>query len=315
MRIFKQVPNIDFLGKGKYAAALSFILVTTSIGSLISQGLNLGLDFKGGIQIEVGYQNAVSAEVVRKELAGAGFDDVVVQSIGETGKDLTISIADKGKQSKVEVASKVISVLQQNTSDKIDVRRRDFVGSKVGQELRDKGGIAMLLALGGIMIYVMLRFEWRFALGAIVATIHDVLITIGFFSLFQWPFDLTVLAAVLAIIGYSLNDTVVVYDRIRENFRKIRKGTTLSITNAAMNQTLSRTVMTSFTTLLVVSAMYFFGGDSIRPFSLALIIGIVVGTYSSIYVASAMVIALKVDRSHLMPMPKVTEGSNDGSHP
>ncbi len=313
MRIFKQVPNFDFLGKGRYAAALSFLLVAGSIGSLIMQGLNLGLDFKGGIQIEVGYQNPINAETVRKQLAAAGFDDVVVQSIGETGKDLTISIADKGKLSKVAVSTKVIATLQQNSKEKIDVRRRDFVGSKVGKELRDKGGIAMLLALGGILVYVMLRFEWRFALGAIVATIHDVLITIGFFSVFQWPFDLTVLAAVLAIIGYSLNDTVVVYDRIRENFRKIRKGTTLSITNAAMNQTLSRTIMTSFTTLLVVSAMYFFGGESIRPFSLALIIGIIVGTYSSIYVASAMVIALKVDRSHLMPVTKQTEG--DGSHP
>ncbi|MBI1425539.1 MAG: protein translocase subunit SecF [Gammaproteobacteria bacterium] len=313
MRIFKQVPNFDFFSKGRYAAALSIILVTTSIGSLIYQGLNLGLDFKGGIQIEVGYPKEISAETVRKQLAAAGFDDVVVQSIGETGKDLTISIADKGTVTKAEVSNKVIDTLQKAGNEKIDVRRRDFVGSKVGKELRDKGGIAMLLALGGIMIYVMFRFEWRFSLGAIVATIHDVLITIGFFSVFQWPFDLTVLAAVLAIIGYSLNDTVVVYDRIRENFRKMRKGTTLEITNAAMNQTLSRTVMTSFTTLLVVSAMYFFGGPSIQPFSLALIIGIIVGTYSSIYVASAMVLALKVDRSHLMPTPKQTEG--DGSHP
>lgn len=313
MRIFKQVPNFDFLGKGRYAAALSIFLVCTSIGSLIYQGLNLGLDFKGGIQIELGYQNLINPETVRKQLADAGYEDAVVQSIGESGKDLTISIADKGKLSKAQVTNKVIAVLQKDSKNTIDVRRRDFVGSKVGKELRDKGGIAMLLALGGILVYVMLRFEWRFALGAIVATIHDVLITIGFFSVFQWPFDLTVLAAVLAIIGYSLNDTVVVYDRIRENFRKIRKGTTLEITNAAMNQTLSRTVMTSFTTLLVVSAMFFFGGESIRGFSLALIIGIIVGTYSSIYVASAMVLALKVDRSHLMPMPKQTEG--DGSHP
>ncbi|MEJ2397481.1 MAG: protein translocase subunit SecF [Gammaproteobacteria bacterium] len=287
--------------------------MTTSIGSLIYQGLNLGLDFKGGIQIELGYQHLVSPEAVRKELDAAGYPDAVVQSIGESGKDLTISIADKGKLTKAQVTNKVIAVLQKDSKDQIDVRRRDFVGSKVGKELRDKGGIAMLLALGGIMIYVMLRFEWRFALGAIVATIHDVLITIGFFSVFQWPFDLTVLAAVLAIIGYSLNDTVVVYDRIRENFRKMRKGTTLQITNAAMNQTLSRTVMTSFTTMLVVSAMFFFGGPSIRGFSLALIIGIIVGTYSSIYVASAMVLALKVDRRHLMPVPKQTEG--DGSHP
>jgi len=313
MRIFKQVPNFNFLGKGRYAAALSIFLVASTIVSLFMQGLNLGLDFKGGIQIEVGYPTAISAEIVRKQLADAGFGDALVQSIGETGKDLTISIADQGKDSRAEVTNNVINVLQKNADGKVDVRRRDFVGSKVGKELRDKGGIAMLLALGGIMVYVMLRFEWRFAIGAIVATIHDVLITIGFFSVFQWTFDLTVLAAVLAIIGYSLNDTVVVYDRIRENFRKMRKGTTLQITNSAMNQTLSRTIMTSFTTLLVVSAMFFFGGASIRPFSLALVIGIIVGTYSSIYVASAMVIALKIDRSHLMPTTKQTEG--DGSHP
>ena len=287
--------------------------MSTSIGSLATQWLNLGLDFRGGIQIEVGYAKPIIAETVRKQLAAAGFTDAVVQSIGETGKDLTISIADNSKLSKADVSNKVVDALQKQTAEKIDVRRRDFVGGKVGKELRDDGGIAMLLALGGIMIYVMFRFEWRFALGAIVATIHDVLITIGFFSVFQWTFDLTVMAAVLAIIGYSLNDTVVVYDRIRENFRKMRKGTTLEITNAAMNQTLSRTVMTSFTTLLVVSAMYIFGGESIRPFSLALIIGIIVGTYSSIYVASAMVIALKVDRSHLMPMPKQTD--ENGSHP
>ena len=313
MRIFKQVPNIDFLGRGKYAATLSITLVVVSIGSLFMQGLNLGLDFKGGIQIEIGYQKPITTESVRKQLASAGYEDVVVQSIGETGKDLTISIADKGNLSKADVSNKVIAALQKNTADKIDVRRRDFVGAKVGKELRDDGGIAMLLALGGIMIYVMFRFEWRFALGAIVATIHDVVITIGFFSVFQWPFDLTVMAAILAIIGYSLNDTVVVYDRIRENFRKMRKGTTLEITNTAMNQTLSRTIMTSFTTFLVVLAMYLFGGASIQPFSLALIIGIIVGTYSSIYVASAMVIALKVERTHLMPMTKQTE--EDGSHP
>lgn len=313
MRIFKEVPNFDFLGKGRYAAILSFVLISVSIGSLATQWLNLGLDFKGGIQIEVGYQKPADVEAVRKQLAAAGFADVIVQSIGETGTTLSLRIADDEKISKVEVSNKVIETLQKNSPDKIDVRRREFVGAKVGEELRDDGGIAMLLALAGIMIYVMMRFEWRFALGAIVATIHDVVITIGFFSVFQWTFDLTVMAAVLAVIGYSLNDTIVVYDRIRENFRKIRKGTTLEITNTAMNQTLSRTVMTSFTTLLVVAAMYLFGGESIQPFSLALIIGIAVGTYSSIYVASAMVVALKVDRSHLMPMPKQTEG--DGSHP
>lgn len=313
MRIFKEVPNFNFLGKGKFAAALSIILVSTSIISLATQWLNLGLDFKGGIQIEVGYQKPTDVDAVRKQLADAGFADVVVQSIGESGTTLSLRIADDEKISKVEVSNKVIETLQKNSPEQIDVRRREYVGAKVGEELRDDGGIAMLLALAGIMVYVMFRFEWRFALGAIVATIHDVVITIGCFSVFQWAFDLTVMAAILAVIGYSLNDTIVVYDRIRENFRKMRKGTTKEITNSAMNQTLSRTIMTSFTTLLVVTAMYIFGGESIQPFSLTLIIGIAVGTYSSVYVASAMVIALKVDRSHLMPATRQTEG--DGSHP
>ena len=184
------------------------------------------------------------------------------------------------------------------------MRRREFVGAKVGEELRDDGGIAMLIALAGILVYVMLRFEWRFALGSISALVHDVVIVLGFFSLFGISFDLTVLAAVLAVIGYSLNDTIVVYDRIRENFRKMRRGTTIEIVNTSLNQTLARTFMTSLSTLLVLLAMYFLGGELIRPFTIALIVGVVIGTYSSIYVASNMVLALKVERAHLMPVPK-----------
>jgi len=310
MKFFSKTPNFDFIGKRKIGFVLSAVLITTSIVSLATNWLNLGLDFKGGILVEVGYSKPVSAEEVRKSLTKEGFEDAVVQQIGASGQNLTIRISEQADVSKVEVSNAVIAALQKYTEDQIDVRRREFVGAKVGEELRDDGGIAMLLALAGIMLYVMMRFEWRFALGAIVATVHDVVITLGFFSVFRLNFDLTVLAALLAVIGYSLNDTIVVYDRIRENFRKMRKGTTMEITNSSLNQTLSRTIITSFTTLLVLIAMFFWGGDMIRPFSIALIVGIVVGTYSSIYVASTMVLALKIQRAHLMPVTKeeLTDG-------
>ena len=304
MKFFSKTPNFDFIGKRKLAVVLSGTLFIASIVSLSTNWLNLGLDFKGGILVEVGYAKPVEVQAVRKELTDAGFEDAVVQQIGPSGQNLTIRISEQANVSKVEVTNSVIAALQKYTEEPIEVRRREFVGAKVGAELRDDGGIAMLIALGGILVYVMLRFEWRFALGAIVALIHDVVITLGFFSVFRLNFDLTVLAALLAVIGYSLNDTIVVYDRIRENFRKMRKGTTSEITNTSLNQTLSRTFITSFTTLLVLIAMFFWGGDMIRPFSIALIVGIVVGTYSSIYVASNMVLALKIQRVHLMPVTK-----------
>jgi preprotein translocase subunit SecF len=304
MKFFNKVPNFDFLKIRKLGFIASLIIVSGSIYMLATTGLNLGLDFKGGILVEVGYPKPESAEDVRQILTKEGFNDAVVQQIGATGQNLTIRISEQENVSKVEVSNKVLAALQKYTEDKIDIRRREFVGAKVGEELRDDGGIAMLIALTGILIYVMLRFEWRFAVGAIVATVHDVIITLGFFSVFRISFDLTVLAAVLAVIGYSLNDTIVVYDRIRENFRKMRKGTTFEITNASLNQTLSRTIITSLTTVLVLIMMFFFGGDLIRPFSIALIVGIVVGTYSSIYVASSMVLALKIERAHLIPAAK-----------
>jgi preprotein translocase subunit SecF len=312
MRIFSKEPNFDFIGKRKFALAFSLTLFISAIVTLSIYWLNLGLDFKGGILLEVGYPKVVKVESIRSTLSKQGFDDAVVQQIGPTGKVVTIRISEKENTSKVQVSDKVLQILDDEAGEKLEVRRREFVGAKVGAELRDDGGIAMLIAIGGILIYVMLRFEWRFALGAIIALIHDVFITLGFFSFFQWNFDLTVLAALLAVIGYSLNDTIVVYDRIRENFRKMRKGTTLQITNTSLNQTLSRTMMTSFTTLLVLIAMFFWGGDLIRPFAIALIIGIVIGTYSSVFVASSMVLALKVDRTHLIP---VTKDEKSGDYP
>lgn len=304
MRFFSKAPNIDFVTKRKFALLLSLALFVGSLVTLSTNWLNLGLDFKGGILLEVGYPQEIEVEAVRSALSRNGFRDAVVQHIGPSGKLVTIRISEQENSSKVEISNKVLEVLRVNTSQEIEIRRREFVGAKVGEELRDDGGIAMLIAIGGILIYVMLRFEWRFAVGAITALIHDVFITLGFFSVFKWNFDLTVLAALLAVIGYSLNDTIVVYDRIRENFRKMRKGTTLEITNASLNQTLARTMVTSLTTLVVLVAMYLLGGELIRPFAIALIIGVLVGTYSSIFVASSMVLALKIDRSHLIPVHK-----------
>ncbi len=304
MRIFAKTPTFDIVGKRKFAMVISSILFIASIVTLSTNWLNLGLDFRGGIEIELGYAQTAKVEEIRKTLSRSGYKDAVVTNIGESGQNVTIRISEKDNTSKVEISNEVIGILQTKTSEEFEVRRREFVGAKVGEELREDGGIAMLIALAGIMVYVMLRFEWRFSLGAITALIHDVGITLGIFSFFKINFDLTVLAALLAVIGYSLNDTIVVYDRIRENFRKIRKGNTLQVTNTSLNQTLSRTLMTSVTTLFVLSAMYFLGGDLIRPFAIALIIGVLVGTYSSIYVASSMVLALKIDRSHLMPVTK-----------
>jgi len=304
MQLFSKTPTFDFVGKRKYAMLFSVTIFIASIVTLSMNWLNLGLDFRGGIEIELGYSQTAKVEEIRKALHTNGYKDAIVTEIGSSGQNVTIRISEKDNTSKVEVSNKVISILKNKTDDEFKVRRREFVGAKVGEELREDGGIAMLIALAGIMIYVMLRFEWRFALGAITALIHDVGITLGFFSFFKINFDLTVLAALLAVIGYSLNDTIVVYDRIRENFRKIRKGNTVQVTNTSLNQTLARTMMTSVTTLFVLLAMYFLGGDLIRPFAIALIIGVVVGTYSSIYVASSMVLALNIDRSHLMPVTK-----------
>jgi len=304
MRFFSKTLNIDFVGKRKIAMFISIAVFIGSIVTLSVNWLNLGLDFKGGISITVGYPKEVNVETIRATLSKSGYKDVVVQHVGDTNAIVKISISAKENTSGVEDSNRVLDILRANSDDALDVRSREFIGPKVGEELRDDGGIAMLIAIGGILIYVMMRFEWRFAVGAITALVHDVFITLGFFSVFQWTFDLTVLAALLAVIGYSLNDTIVVYDRIRENFRKIRKGSTLNVTNRSLNETLSRTIVTSLTTLLVLSAMYFLGGEQIKPFAIALIIGVLVGTYSSIYVASSMVLALNIDRSHLMPVTK-----------
>jgi preprotein translocase subunit SecF len=250
----------------------------------------------------LGYPQAVDVIDVRKTLEDAGYKDVVVQHFG-TAHDVLIRLAPKEDVSSAELSNEVINSLKKESGD-IQIRRVDFVGPQVGDELTEDGGLAVLYALICIFIYVFFRFEWRFAIGSVAALFHDVLITLGVFSILQMDFDLTVLAACLAVIGYSLNDTIVVFDRIRENFRKMRKDTTIQIMNVSLNQTLSRTLMTSFTTLLVLIALILLGGELIRGFAAALIIGIVVGTYSSIYVASTSALMLGVSKADLMPVKK-----------
>jgi preprotein translocase subunit SecF len=310
MQLLKDKLSIDFMGKRRFAMLLSIVLVTVSLGVLVSKGLNFGIDFTGGTLIEVGYPEAVELEGIRASLADAGFGSPQVQHFGSS-RDVLVRIAPQAGKDSVELSDNALNVLRvQNAS--MEMRRVEFVGPQVGEELTEQGALAMIYALIGILIYIMVRFQWRFSPGAVVALVHDVLIILGFFALFQFDFDLTVLAALLAVIGYSLNDTIVVFDRIRENFRRMRKGTSEEIINTSINQTFSRTLMTSITTLLVLISLFVFGGEVIHSFSLALILGIVVGTYSSIYVASTTTLALGVTKADLMPA-KVEVKEGDGS--
>ena len=310
MQIFKNTPTFDFMAKRKVALAFSLLLIIASISSLAIKGLNFGLDFTGGTLIEVAYPQSADLNKIRAKLTETGFGDAVVQNFGSS-KDVLVRLAPRENTSSQSLGDKILIALKSDDEDVI-MRRQEFVGPQVGDELRDDGGLAMLIALAFILVYVMARFEYRFALGSIAALIHDVVITMGIFSLFQFDFDLTVLAAVLAVIGYSLNDTIVVFDRIRENFRIMRKQEPVNIINASLNQTLSRTMMTSVTTLIVVLSMFFLGGELIHAFSIALIIGILIGTYSSIYVASSMVIALNITAESMIPVKK--EGEDQEGH-
>ncbi len=302
MQFFKNNTAIDFMGKRRLATLFSGILILISLGALIVRGLNFGIDFTGGTLIEVKFPQAVELTDVRSAISKGGFDEAVVQHFG-TSQEVLIRLAPQENTESAKISDQAFAALK-GIDAQADLRRVEFVGPQVGDELTEDGGLALLYSLIGILIYVGLRFEYRFAVGSVIALVHDVMITLGFFSLFQVEFDLPVLAAVLAVIGYSLNDTIVVFDRIRENFRKVRKGETVEIINGSINQTLSRTLITSGTTLLVLVALLLFGGEIIRGFSLALIVGIVVGTYSSIYVASTSVIAMGVSRADLMPVKK-----------
>ncbi|PKM12734.1 MAG: protein translocase subunit SecF [Gammaproteobacteria bacterium HGW-Gammaproteobacteria-3] len=291
--------TIDFLGKRKLAFVFSTVLMVASIVSLATQGLVMGIDFTGGTLVEVGYKQSVELAELRSALTEAGFDDATVQHFGTT-RDVLIRLKPHESVSSAELSDKVLAAINKKTAEPADLRRVEFVGPQVGDELAEDGGLALLYAVFGILIYVAWRFEYKFSLGAVTALIHDTLITLGFFSLFRLEFDLTVLAAVMAVIGYSINDTIVVFDRIRENFRKLRHGAAEEIMNISLNETLSRTLMTSFTTILVLIALAALGGEIIHNFSLALLVGILIGTYSSIYVASSITLALGVSQEDLM---------------
>ncbi len=294
---------INFMGKRKMAMVFSLLLIIVSIGSLATKGLNLGIDFTGGYLIEAGYQEDVNLDKVRTALADNDFHDVKVQNFG-TSKDIIVRIAPRTDINKATIGDNVLDVLLQTSEQQVTMRRVEFVGPQVGDELRDDGGIALLVALGGILIYISMRFQLKSAVGAILALIHDVVITVGVFSLLQLEFDLTVLASILAVIGYSLNDTVVVLDRIRETFRSVRKTSPEDILNMSINQTLSRTLVTSLTTLLVLFALFYFGGEIIHGFATALIIGVVIGTYSSIYIASSTLMVMNIHKQDFLVVAK-----------
>ncbi|MCH4565065.1 protein translocase subunit SecF [Halomonas sp. EGI 63088] len=291
--------QFDFMGKRRIAFAVSGLMILASIVSLLFQQLNLGLDFTGGTLVEVRYAVAPSLDAVRQVLEAAEFRDVSVQSFGAS-TEVLIRLQQAFDP---DVGDRVVSLLREG-GDRVELVRAEFVGAQVGEQLRDQSGLGLLVALGIVMLYVAFRFQYKFAIGALLALMHDVIVVVGVFSLFQLDFDLTVLAALLAVIGYSLNDTIVVYDRVRETIRKSRINDMPAIFNEAINMTLSRTLATSGTTLLVLFALYFLGGDMIEGFAMALIIGVVVGTFSSIYVASALLLPLKLQREDLIPPPK-----------
>ncbi len=311
MKIFNKEPSFDFMGRRKLALIVSILLVIISIASLATRGLNFGIDFTGGTLIEVGYENSADLSEVRATLESAGYGNAITQHFGSS-KDVLIRVPPHEGMTNADLSTGVLNALHGAFgSDEIEMRRVEFVGPQVGEELTEKGGLAMIYALFGILIYITLRFEKRFAVGSVVALVHDVVITLGIFSILQLEFDLTTLAAILAVIGYSLNDTIVVFDRIRENFRKMRKGTPAEVSNRSINQMLSRTLVTSFTTLFVLIALFVLGGEIIHSFATALIIGIIVGTYSSVYVASATALALGVSKQDLMPVKKEGEDEPD----
>lgn len=297
------IPQYDFMKLRLWAMLLSAVLVVVSIVSLALQGLNLGLDFTGGTLLEVQYQQPESLEQITSVLEQSGYKDVVVQNFGSE-TDVLVRMSEAFRDS---LGNEVLQVLQTASTDNpIILKRSEFVGANVGEELRDEGGLALLLALFVVMIYVAARFQFKFSVGAVAALFHDVIIILGVFSLLQWDFDLTVLAALLAVIGYSLNDTIVVADRIRENFRVVRRGGAVQVINDSLNQTLGRTIMTSLTTALVLAALMFVGGELIHNFALALMIGVVVGTYSSIYVAANILLLMNINREDLIP-PELEE--------
>lgn len=305
MQLLDKTPSINFVGQMRPALILSAILLLISIGSLVTRGLNYGLDFTGGVLLEVSYSGPVELNDVRAALEGAGYEDVVVQTFG-SASDVMIRLPPvEDAAAGANLGNEVMDVLRMQDPN-VRLQRNEFVGPQVGEDLSEQGALAMLFAAIMIFIYVMLRFRWKFSVGALASLVHDVVITVGFFSLFGLTVDLSALASILAVIGYSLNDTVVIYDRIRENFRAMRRNTTPEIVNRSLNETLARTLITGPTSLLVLFALLFLAGETLFAFSIALIVGIIVGTYSSIYIGGAAVIYLNVAPADMVP-PKREE--------
>ena len=292
--------NINFMRFRKIAITISLILFVGSIGSIFTKGLSLGLDFSGGTLVEIQYEDSVDLQEIRGVLSDNGYEDFQVVNFGSS-LDVLIKIADQPGNS--SLGDQIFTLLSSNDFEG-ELKRIEFVGPQIGSELRDQGGLGMLVALGMILLYVAFRFQYKFALGAVAALGHDVVIILGLFSIFAWDFDLSVLAALLAVIGYSLNDSIVVSDRIRENFRSERALGSEDLINLSLNQTLSRTVITSLTTLLVLFALFFFGGEAVRGFSLGLIIGVLIGTYSSLYIVTTILISLDLSQED-MAVPDV----------
>ena len=300
--------TIKFLSARKSTTIMSIILIVVSAFSLMTKGLNLGIDFTGGIQIEISFETAPNIENVRSNLASGGHDDAIVQNSGSS-QDLMVRIPPRNGVDNKKIGEDVIGMLQASENS-VTLKSSEYISAQVGEELTEQGGLAMIFALIMIMIYIVFRFQWKFSIGAVLALIHDVLITLGIFSFFQLTFDLSVLAAILAVVGYSLNDTIVIFDRIRENFRSMRTAQTLDILNSAITQTIKRTIITSSTTLLVLLSLYVFGGSSLEGFSIALIVGVLIGTYSSIFVASTSIFYLDISTTDLIPVKR--EEVDDG---
>ncbi|MFD2179487.1 protein translocase subunit SecF [Veronia pacifica] len=313
-QLLKNDISINFMRWSKGAFLLSALMIAAAVATVSTKWLNWGLDFTGGTLIEVGFEQPADLPQIRQSLEANGFGDAVVQNFG-TATDVMVRLRPRDNMNGEELGGKIIEAIKSGTGQNVEMRRIEFVGPNVGDELAEAGGLAILVSLICILLYVSVRFEWRLAAGAVLALAHDVIITIGIFSLLQVEVDLTIVAALLTVVGYSLNDTIVVFDRIRENFRKMRKGSPAEIMNASISQTLSRTLITSGTTLFVVIALFTQGGQMIHGFAMALLIGITVGTYSSIYVASALALKLGITREHLL-VPEVTkEGEEFESMP
>ncbi len=303
-KMFGPVRVWSFMKYRMLATAFSLVLVLGSVGALFVNGINFGLDFTGGTLVELSYDDAVNVTEIRAQLEELGYSDAIAQEFG-SANDVLIRVP--GGEADASMGRRMASQLNDLYAGDIAIKRVEFVGPQVGEQLRDQGGLGLLAALGLVMLYIAFRFQYKFSVGAVIALAHDCMIILGVFALFNLQFDLTVLAAILAVVGYSLNDTIIVYDRVRENYRKVRRGTSEEIINISLSQTLGRTLATSGTTLMVLFSLYFLGGDTIRGFATALLVGVGVGTYSSIYIASNMLLYLNVTREDLIPPPKEDE--------